>query len=218
MNTTQSIPLQCSQQPPPPPPPPPPPLPSPLLRYVLQPCLPAHRSDRSVGQSRHAQDMSQLSLERFADLAFAPLPPDCRLSHDQVLRFQRLALVLQACKRRAPFSSQVFPSDGAPYRAILRYVASVVKQSPGLHGYAFHSGEHRQKIGPWAEMLKMKPDGKVEVFIDCDVSLDLCPLPSQDEVDKYYDACNREHRQTRSEKRRNRRRGGNNTPEALPAD
>jgi hypothetical protein len=161
--------------------------------------------------------MSQLSIERFTDLAFAPLPPDCRLSDDQVLRFQRLALVLQACKRRAPFSSRVFPSDGAPYRAILRYVASVVRQSSGLHGYVFHSGEHRQKVGPWAETLKMKPDGKVEVFIDCDASVDLCPLPSQDEVDGYYDACNRENPKTRSEKRRNRRRGANNAPEASSA-
>ena len=175
-------------------------------------------SDCSVSQSRRAQDMSQLSVERFTDLAFAPLPPDCRLSDDQALRFQRLALVLQACKRRAPFSSRVFPSDGAPYRAILHYVASVVKQSSGVHGYVFHSGEHRQKIGPWAETLKMKPDGKVEVFIDCDASLNSCPLPSQDEVNGYYDACNRENPQTRSEKRRNRRHGANNALEALSVD
>jgi hypothetical protein len=187
------------------------------VRVSASACHPI-RSDHSVAQGRHALHMSQLSLERFTHLAFAPVPPDCRLSDDQVIRFQRLALVLQACKRCAPFSSRVFPSNGAPYRAILHYVASVVKQSSGHHGYAFHSGEHRHKIGPWVEMLKMKPDGMVEVFVDPDASLDSCPIPSQDEVDKYYDACNREHRKTRSEKRRKRQRGGNNTPEALPAD
>lgn len=175
-------------------------------------------SDHPVAQSRRAQDMSQLTLERFTDLAFAPLPPNCQLSKDQVLRFQRLALVLQACKRRAPFSSHVFPSDGAPYRAILRYVASVVKENSGVHGYAFHSRECREKIGPWEEMLKMKPDGRIEVFIDSDASLDLCPLPSQDEVDKYYDSCNRENRKTRSEKRRNGRRNGKNTASGLSVD
>jgi hypothetical protein len=163
--------------------------------------------------------MSQLTLEHFTDLAFAPLPPDCGLSGDQVLRFQRLALVLQACKRRAPFSSHVFPSDGAPYRAILCYVASVVRQSSSLHGYAFHPGKQRQKIGPWAEMLKMKPDGRVEVFINPDASLDCCPLPSQGEVERYYDACSRENRQTRSEKRRSRWRGdGSSAPSALAVD
>ena len=117
-----------------------------------------------------------------------------------MLWFQRLVLVLQACKCHALFSSQVFPSNGVPYQAILRYVASIVKQSSGLDGYAFHSGEHRQKIGPWAEMLKMKPDGRVELFINCDASLDSCPLPSQDEVDKYYGTCNRENCKTWSEK------------------
>ena len=83
----------------------------------------------------------------------------------------------------------MFPSDGAPYRAILHYVASIVKQSSGVDGYSFHSGEHRQSIGPWVETLKMKADGKVEVFIDIDARLDRCPLPSQDEVDNYYGAC-----------------------------
>ena len=174
------------------------------VAHAAAPVSQLSQVDQFVAQGRHAQDMSQLSLQRFTDLAFAPMPPGSHLSDDQVIRFQRLALVLQASKRCAPFSSRVFPSNGAPYRTILHYVASVVKESSGHHGYTFHSGEHRQKIGPWAEMLKMKPDGMVEVFIVPGASLDSCPLPSQDEVDKYYNACSREHRKTRSEKRRNR--------------
>jgi hypothetical protein len=167
-----------------------------------------------VAPPRIAQDMSQLTVERFTDLAFAPLPSDCSLSYDEALRFQRLALVLQACKRRAPFSSQVFASDGAPYRAILRYVASVVKQSSELPGYVFQSGERRQTIGPWYETLKMKADGKVEVFISTSAPLDSCSLPSQDEVDKYFEACSRENRKTRSEKRRKRSRAAIPGPSA----
>ena len=161
-----------------------------------------------------AQDMSQLTVERFTDLAFAPLPSDSSLSDEEVLRFQRLALVLQACKRRAPFSSHVFASDGAPYRAILRYVANIVKQSSELPGYVFQSGGRRQNIGPWLEMLKMKADGKVEVYICASAPLDSCSLPSQDDVDKYFEACNRENRKTRSEKRRKRLRSAIPEPSA----
>lgn len=169
----------------------------------------------SCGSGRSAQDMSQLDVERFADLAFAS---DCGLSDDDILRFQRLALVLQACKRRAPFSSNLFPSEGAPYRSILRHVASVVKQSSALHGYAFQSRESRQSIGPWSETLKMKSDGKVEVFINFDAPLDLCRLPRREEVDRYFEACDREHPRTRSEKRRKRQRGGNAAPQQSSAD
>jgi hypothetical protein len=149
------------------------------------------------------------------DIAFAAVPSDSGLTEDDILRFQRLALVLQACKRRAPFSSCVFPSDGAPYRAILRYVASLVQQSSGVHGYTFQSGESRQNTGPWLETLKMKPDGKVGIYINVDVHPDAHALPSWDEVEKYYEACRRENPLTRSEKRRKQKRGGMDASQEL---
>jgi hypothetical protein len=171
-------------------------------------CIPTSTSaslHSSITQTRGpALDMSQLTVDRFADLAFAPVPPECRLSDMGILRFQRLALILQASKRRAPFSSQLFPSTGAPYRAILHYVVSIAKQSSGLDGYSFQSGARRQRVGPWSETLKMKPDGKVEIYMAADAPLEPCNLPSRDEVDRYFEACNRENRLTRSEKRRNR--------------
>lgn len=51
---------------------------------------------RPATQCCPAQDMSQLPVEQLTDLAFAPLPSDSGLSGDDVLRFQRLALILQA--------------------------------------------------------------------------------------------------------------------------
>jgi hypothetical protein len=58
-------------------------------------------------------------------------------------------------------------------------------------------------------MLKMKQDGKVELYVDLDVSLESCPLPTKAEVEGYYEACRRENRKTRSEMRRKRQRSGN---------
>jgi hypothetical protein len=148
--------------------------------------------------------MFRLPVERFADLAFAAKPSDCKLSADAIIRFQRLALVLHACKRRTPFSSEVFPSAGAPYQAILRYVGSVVQASSGLNGYVFQSGKRRQDIGPWVETLKMKPDGQVEVYFNSNAPLNPSLLPSLEQVEKYYAACRQETGKTRSEKRRKR--------------
>jgi len=153
---------------------------------------------------RIAQDMFRLPVERFADLAFSVMPSDCGLSPEAILRFQRLALVLHACKRRAPFSSEVFPSAGAPYRAVLRYVGSVVRSSSELDGYVFQSGERRQDIGPWMETIKMKEDGQVELYFNSTAPLEPCPHPSHAQVERYYEACRQETGKTRSEKKRKR--------------
>jgi hypothetical protein len=61
-------------------------------------------------------------------------------------------------------------------------------------------------------MLKMKADGKVEVYININIPLDSCLLPTQDEVDKYYEACRRENHRTCSEKQRKRQHGANPEP------
>ena len=160
--------------------------------------------------TRMAKDMSQLSIDRFTSLAFAPEVPS--LTQKEIIRFQRLALVLHACKRRGPFSSVLFPSDGAPYRRILHYVASVVVESSNTESFVFEPGEKRTRLGPWDETLKMTKDHNVQVFIDRQASFDTFSYARPGDLAKYHRQCSQEHVITRAEKRRRRKGRGKQSP------
>jgi hypothetical protein len=148
-------------------------------------------------------DMCQITLELFMQLAFAP--DIDALSPFETLRFRRLALLLFACKRGAPFGARVFPSAGAPYRCILQYVCRAIFSRRDVVGYNYATARQLGGASAAAEMLKLKSDGRVQIFMRFNSPLDPCPLPTREEIDKYRSGFFEKAFLTPAQKRRKRK-------------
>jgi hypothetical protein len=128
-------------------------------------------------------DMCQLTLEVFMQLAFAPDVDG--LSFFEILRFRRLALLLFSCKRVAPFGVRIFPSAGAPYLRILAYVCRTVVSRRDASDYNYVVARQLGCASASAEMLKLKSDGRVQIYMHFNLPFDALPYPTSEEVEKY---------------------------------
>jgi hypothetical protein len=148
-------------------------------------------------------NMCQLSTELFAELAFSPDPgPLCAF---EKLHFQRLALVLVACKRCGEFSSRVFPSIGAPYRCILQYVCGLVHSKRNIAGFNYVTAQQLGTASPHCEMLRLRGGGRVQIFMDANSPESPLQYPTREEVERYKSNSLAESLLTPAQRRRKRK-------------